>query len=112
MASRPYWSYQASIQGYANPLAQYPVRNQQIRAWAAAVNPQELLDRLSSGPFVPSNVFLFNRQDDGLHLTLSADDFTRTDNNTYADAVFSPALFHSPHFRRMDVGPLTVIARL
>ena len=112
MAFRPYWSYQASIQGYANPLAQYPVRNQQIRAWAASVNPEELLDHLTKGPFVPPNVFLFTRQEDGLHLSLSADDFPRTDNNTYSDVVFNPALFNSPHFRRMDVGPLTVIAQL
>jgi len=112
MAFRPYWSYQASIQGYANPLAQYPARNKQIRTWAAASKPQELLDRLSNGPFVPPNVFLFTRQDDGFHLTLSADDFPRTDNNTYSEVVFSPALFNSPRFRRMDVGPLTVIAQL
>lgn len=110
LALRPYRGFQTAVEAYANPLAGYDERRALIESWATSEGPHELLTALDRSRFAPPTAFVFTRQADGLHITLSRDVFPQ---NTSAsdDVVFPAELFASPQFVRRDVGPYTVITR-
>lgn len=107
----PYWSYQTTIAQYANPLADFPARTEQVKRWAGAGTPAQLLAALDSGPARPPSVFVFGRAGDGrLQMGVSSDRFPQ--QGSRAETVtFDPALFADPAFVRRDVGSFTVVVR-
>ncbi len=117
MAFKPYWGFQQTPH-YANPLADYKERAAEIRRWAKAETPQQLLRMLRTGEFKPPNVFVLRNkteepqtgQEDELTLALKADAFPQQPNVRHYTVAFDPAVFDSPAFVRRDVGPFTVIA--
>ena len=108
---RPYFTFQAAIDQYANPLADFPARRAQIERWAASTTPEELLAALDAAPDRPPWVFVLQRESDGLHLTLTYDRFPEEPNVGSYSVVFAAALFDHPDFTRRDVGPFTVVVR-
>lgn len=109
LALRPFHGVNTIVQEYANPLALYPERRQQVERWASAPDARGLLSDLGSSPFPPPGILVLERRPDGLHLTVSVNQFPRT--NAFHDVVFPTRLFDDPGFVRRDVGPFTVIAR-
>ena len=108
---RPYWSYQTTSAQYANPLADFPARTEEIKRWATSPSPADLLRALDSGPARPPSVFVFSRGGAGeLRVGVSYDRFPAGGARSET-VVFSPALFEDPAFVRRDVGPFTVVAR-
>lgn len=108
---RPYFAFQAAIDQYANPLADFPARRAEIERWAAGTTPEELLAALDTAPHRPPRVFVLQRQVDGLHLTVTYDRFPEEPNVGSYSVVFAASLFDHPDFTRRDVGPFTVIVR-
>lgn len=127
MSFKPYWGFQQETPHYANPLGEYDQRADEIKRWAAAKTPQQLLDMLNSSRFAPPNVFVLKHPDnasgqqsgqqgqsgDGgkLQLTLKGDAFPQSPNVRDYDVAFDPAVFQSPQFAQREVGPYTVIVR-
>ncbi|WP_165438187.1 arabinofuranosyltransferase [Pseudonocardia sediminis] len=108
---RPYWSYQATSAQYANPLADFPARTEEVKRWATSPTPLDLLAALDSGPARPPSVFVFSRGGAGeLRMGVSYDRFPAGGARTEA-VVFDPRLFEDPAFVRRDVGPFTVVVR-
>lgn len=110
LALRPYRGFQTVVKAYANPLADYDERRALIDSWARSAGPHELLTALDRSRFAPPTAFVFTRQADGLHITLSRDVFPQN-NSASDDVVFPAEFFASPQFSRRDVGPYTVITR-
>ena len=130
MSFRPYWGFQQETPHYANPLARYSDRAQEIERWSKARTPDELVAMLQRSPFRPPNVFVLRnplspyasesdkeRAADptaehgrDLAVTLKGDAFPQQPNVSDRDVHFDPALFNSPRFVRQDVGPYAVIA--
>lgn len=108
---RPYFAFQAAIDQYANPLADFPARRAEIEGWAASRTPADLLAAMDAGRFTPPSVFVLRRESDGLHLTVSYDRFPEEPNVGSYEVVFPARLFADPAFSRRDVGPFTVIVR-
>lgn len=107
----PYFAFQASQPQYANPLADYPARTDELRRWASATDPGRLLAALDRSPVRAPSVFVLERAADGtLRLPLAQDRFP--DPRQGADpAVFAPQLFDDPAWQRRDVGPYAVLVR-
>ena len=108
---RPYFAFQAAIDQYANPLADFPARRAEIERWAASRTPADLLAAMDAGRFTPPSVFVLRREVDGLHLTVTYDRFPEEPNVGSYEVVFRPTLFDHPVFTRRDTGPFTVIVR-
>lgn len=108
----PYRGFQTIKQEYANPLADFPRRRAEIESWARSQNAAGLLRGLDTSPFRPPNVFVLNRSDRGLLLTVSDNVFPLSEGTRSREVVFAPRLFDSPEFHRTDIGPYTVIARI
>lgn len=107
---QPYWSFQTTVPQYANPMADYERRNDLIRTWSHAGSPQQLAAELDASPVTPPNVFVLQRQGDGLHMALASDGFPHLHPH-WDGVVFDPALFAGPQFRTVQVGSYTVVAR-
>lgn len=58
MSFQPYWGFQQETPHYANPLAEYDARADEIKRWTTAKTSQELLGMLDSSPFESPNVFV------------------------------------------------------
>ncbi|MDD7966362.1 arabinofuranosyltransferase [Actinomycetospora lemnae] len=112
MVFAPYRGYQTVKQEYANPLAHYPQRDAEITRWAGAPDAGALRRMLDEGPFRAPDVLVLRREDRGLVVTLAENVFPLSAGSRYRDVVFAPRLFDAPGFRRADVGPFTVIARV
>jgi galactan 5-O-arabinofuranosyltransferase len=107
----PYWNFETSIIEYANPLADFYTRSAAIQSWAKAGSPAQLLGELNDPRFATPNVFVFTRKADGLHLTVTRNNFPVYPQIVATDVVFPTALFDSPDFVSRDVGPFTVVVR-
>ncbi|MQA15654.1 MAG: hypothetical protein GEV09_16250 [Pseudonocardiaceae bacterium] len=110
-AYRPYFTFQASIAQYANPLADFPSRRAEIERWAASTTAAQLLAALDAAPARPPSVFVLHRRPDGLHLRITYDTFPALPNTASRAVLFDPAVFDHPAFERQDVGPFAVIVR-
>lgn len=107
----PYFSWQASSAQYANPLANYPARTDELRRWTTAAGPAQLLGALDGSPARAPSVFVFSRTPDGLlQLPTTEDRFPDPDSGAPA-ATFAPQLFDDPSWQRRDVGPYAVLVR-
>ena len=111
LAFEPYRGFQQSTAHYANPLADYDARRAEVASWAQARDPGDLLRRLDTNPHRAPDTFLLRSQPDGLHVSLTRDQFPAAPNVATYDVVFPERLFDSPHFVKQDVGPFVVIAR-
>ncbi|KAA9166855.1 hypothetical protein FPZ12_001285 [Amycolatopsis acidicola] len=105
----PYWGFQQTTPHYANPLANYPERNDQIRHWAAASDSADLLNRLATNPVTAPNVFVLRKDNGKLDMPVASDSFPQASPVHVDEVAFDPALFDSPKFTQRDVGPFTVI---
>lgn len=110
-AAEPYHGFQATLDQYANPLADYDARNALIADWSRAPDAAALRTALDTAPYPPPTTFVLVRAADGLHLTLSRDQFPQYPNEVRYDVVFPPALFDAPWFAVEQVGPFTVATR-
>ncbi|GAA0307306.1 arabinofuranosyltransferase [Kineococcus aurantiacus] len=108
---RPYLGYQQITAHYANPLADFDARREQVQDWARATSPADLLARLDSGPYAPPRVFVFRAGQDGYEVGLTRDVFPAEPNVAWSTAVFDPALFDDPAFTTQRVGPFVVVTR-
>lgn len=108
---RPYWTFQTTVAQYANPLADYNLRNAMIRQWATSTTPTELLTRLDESFARPPSVFVLRRTLSGLQLTVTSDAFPLDANTRTESVTFSDHAFDDPAFIRTDVGPFAVIVR-
>ncbi|MEV1294387.1 arabinofuranosyltransferase [Pseudonocardia sp. NPDC049635] len=107
----PYFAFQTSVAQYANPLADFPARTDELRRWATAAGPGQLLAALDGSRFRAPSVFVFDRAPDGgLQLPTSVDRFPDPDTGA-PPATFAPQLFEDPAWQRRDVGPYTVLVR-
>jgi galactan 5-O-arabinofuranosyltransferase len=105
---QPYHSFQTNKEQYANPLARYPERNQELTRWSGSSTPAELMANLSSSEFTPPNVFVFTRDSAGNYpFDIVTTDFPY-DNKTHR-ITFAARALASPQFASRDVGPFTVI---
>lgn len=115
LSFQPYWGFQQSTPHYANPLAAYTQRNDEIRYWAASFNSDELLVRLASNPHRPPNVFVLRRAGDlsgnKLVLAIASDSFPQAAPVRFEQVEFDRRLFDSPRFAQRDVGPFVVIVK-
>jgi galactan 5-O-arabinofuranosyltransferase len=109
---QPFHGFQQSTPHYANPLAQYELRNDALRQWARANDSADLLRRLDASPWPPPRAFLFARGANGtLTTTIVHDVFPQYPNVATETVAFPGRLFDSPAFVRRDVGPWTVVVR-
>ncbi|WP_344024235.1 arabinofuranosyltransferase [Pseudonocardia kongjuensis] len=107
----PYFAFQTSVAQYANPLADFPARTDELRRWATAAGPRQLLAALDASRFRAPSVFVFDRAPDGgLQLPTSEDRFPDPDAGA-PPATFAPQLFDDPAWERRDVGPYAVLVR-
>ncbi|MBP2364656.1 arabinofuranosyltransferase [Pseudonocardia parietis] len=107
----PYFSFQASSAQYANPLANYPARTDEIRRWTTAAGPVQLLGALDRSPARAPSVFVFTRTSGGgLQLPTTEDRFPDP-RSAAPPATFAPQLFDDPAWQRRDVGPYAVLVR-
>lgn len=111
VASYPYWSFQASVPQYSNPLGHFDDRNAEILRWAAAKTPAELLKDLDSSPFTPPTVFMFTVQKDGWHGWIEVDNHLRVPEHSGHDLLFDPRAFASPAFVTWISGSTAVAVR-
>nr|WP_281376563.1 arabinofuranosyltransferase [Actinomycetospora corticicola] len=110
--AEPFHGFQQSTPHYANPLAQYEDRNEEIRSWAGAADAAELVRRLDASPWPAPRVFVLLRQPDGSGTTRLVEDvFPATPNVAFTTASFPARLFASPAFTVRDVGPYLVAVR-
>lgn len=106
----PYWGFQQTTPHYANPLAGYTERNDEIKYWSTSTDSAELLDRLAANPHPAPNVFVFRQDGDRLAAYLASDSFPQSSPVAVEKVDFDRALFDSPRFALRDVGPFTVVA--
>jgi hypothetical protein len=100
-----------SFRQYANPLAKFDARRAEIDSRAGSTSARDLLARWDEGSFRPPSVLVLSREDDGLHLGLTADVFPREPNVAHIDVDFGPELFADPAFATREVGPFTLVVR-
>ncbi|TVT33362.1 hypothetical protein FNH05_27170 [Amycolatopsis rhizosphaerae] len=105
----PYWGFQQTTPHYANPLADYRQRGDEIRHWAASTTPNELIARLAANPHEAPNVFVLRRSGDKLVMPVASDSFPQAAPVHVDDIAFDPKLFASPRFTQQGVGPFVVI---
>jgi galactan 5-O-arabinofuranosyltransferase len=107
---QPYYSFQTSKEQYANPLARYPERIQELENWARSATSAELVAKMAASEFEAPNVFVLGRDNKGGYPYVSeVTDFPY--KNKKRKVTFSSELFASPYFESRVVGPYTVIVR-
>jgi galactan 5-O-arabinofuranosyltransferase len=105
---QPYHSFQTNKEQYANPLALYPERNQELTHWSQSGTSAAFWSDLMSSKFRTPDVFVFSRDAAGNYpYDLVTTDFP-LDNKTQV-ITFPAKLFESAHFISREVGPFTVI---
>ena len=113
LSFQPYWSFQQTTPHYANPLANYTGRNDEIRYWASSANSDEFRARLASNPHPHPNVFVLRgggKTPPGkLLLRIASDSFPQADPVRVDQVAFDQRLFDSLHFAWREVGPFVVI---
>lgn len=105
---RPFRGFQTIVQEYANPLALFPERREQIYQWSTARTPDELESMLTVSPFRPPDVFVLRRTPQGFAVSVTVNQFPLSQTNDFRDVFFDPAAFAGGPFERRDVGPYSV----
>ncbi|GAA1942297.1 arabinofuranosyltransferase [Amycolatopsis minnesotensis] len=111
LSVRPYYGFQTTISGWANPLADYNARAAEIEAWTKSGSAAELVRKLDASKFRAPDVFVLRRDGDSLMLTLTYDLYPGMENIGYRNVSFPAKLFDGPSFHRENVGPFAVIGR-
>ncbi|WP_432570941.1 arabinofuranosyltransferase [Kineococcus sp. SYSU DK005] len=106
---RPYRGFQQITAHYANPLARFDERRDEVGSWAAATGPADLLRRMADGPFAAPDVLVLRRAAEGWQVGLTRDTFPAEPNVLWTTVTFDPALFDDPAFTTTDVGPFVVV---
>lgn len=112
LALYPYSGYQSLTPHYANPLAHFADRNQEIITWSKAHTPVELSDalRVSNTRFATPTVWIFAVSPQGKYvLRMSEDVFPNSPNVHRFITEFDPAAFRDSHYTAHIVGPFAVI---
>ncbi len=108
----PYWGFQGLTSHYANPLAQFDLRANQINKWATLKSADELLHALDTCPWPPPTVFLMRRGANGNYtLRLAEDVYPNQPNVRRYTIDLRAALFDSPQFVVHSAGPFVVAIR-
>nr|WP_245567601.1 galactan 5-O-arabinofuranosyltransferase [Nocardia jiangxiensis] len=105
----PYYGFQALTPHYANPLADFSARADEITRWSKLKSPAELRDALAHSPWRAPDAFLFRSSDDSYTLRLSSDVYPNDPNVRRYSVTFPKTLFEDPHFRITDIGPFTLV---
>ncbi|WP_345714250.1 arabinofuranosyltransferase, partial [Kineococcus glutinatus] len=107
----PYHGFQQMTAHYANPLADFDARREQVEDWARASDGADLVRRLDTSPFRAPDVFVLHRAGDRLEIGMTTDIFPAEPNVGWETVSFDRALFDEALFDLRDVGPFTVVAR-
>lgn len=111
-AYRDVFSFQAPGEAYATPFARYPERNEEIRRFAEAGSPQELIAALDSSEFEAPDVFILNRDEHGLHYPLFVNQLPLLSADSREPVHFHEAAFADPEvFEHRTAGPLEIYVR-
>lgn len=105
----PYFGFQALTSHYANPLADFPARADEIKRWSTLETPEELLDALRDAPWRAPDAFLFRQSGDSYTLRLAEDVYPNQPNVKRYQVTFPAALFDDPRFTVTDIGPFTLV---
>ncbi|MBF6483787.1 arabinofuranosyltransferase [Nocardia otitidiscaviarum] len=105
----PYFGFQALTSHYANPLANFPARADEIKRWSTLETPEELLDALRDAPWRAPDAFLFRQSGDSYTLRLAEDVYPNQPNVKRYQVTFPAALFDDPRFTVTDIGPFTLV---
>lgn len=112
LAYRDVASFQAPGQEYATPFAQYPERNDEIRRFAQAATPQELVAALDSSRFNAPDVFILNRDQHGISYPLEVNQLPRTGGPGDSPVYFQESAFADPQiFHHRTAGHLEIYVR-
>ncbi|WP_153414150.1 galactan 5-O-arabinofuranosyltransferase [Nocardia macrotermitis] len=109
LAYYPYYGFQALTPHYANPLAEFDARADEIARWSELESPAELRDALAHSPWRAPDAFLFRSSGDSYTLRLSSDVYPNDPNVRRYSVTFPKTLFADPHFRITDIGPFTLV---
>jgi galactan 5-O-arabinofuranosyltransferase len=108
----PYWGFQGLTSHYANPLAQFDLREAQIEKWSKLKTPDELIHALDTSPWPPPTVFLMRRgANSNYTLRLAQDVYPNQPNVRRYTVDLSAALFADPRFVVDSVGPFVLAIR-
>ncbi|WP_282782367.1 MULTISPECIES: arabinofuranosyltransferase [unclassified Nocardia] len=105
----PYFGFQALTSHYANPLADFPARADEIKRWSTLETPEELLEALRTTPWRAPDAFLFRQSGDDYTLRLAEDVYPNQPNVKRYQVTFPAALFDDPRFTVTDIGPFTLV---
>ncbi|WP_306363437.1 arabinofuranosyltransferase [Nocardia sp. CC227C] len=105
----PYFGFQALTSHYANPLADFPARADEIERWSTLESPEELVEALRTAPWRAPDAFLFRQSGDNYTLRLAEDVYPNQPNVKRYQVTFPAQLFDDPRFTVTDIGPFTVV---
>jgi galactan 5-O-arabinofuranosyltransferase len=108
----PYWGFQGLTSHYANPLAQFDLRAEQIKKWSNLKSPDEFVHALDTSPWPPPTVFLMRRGANNNYTLRLAEDVYPNQPNVRRYAVeLRAALFDDPRFAVQSIGPFVLAIR-
>ena len=107
----PYYGFQGLTSHYANPLADFAARSDEIARWSTLDSPTQLIDALDHAPWRAPDAFLFRSDGDAYTVRLAADAYPNDPNVRRYSVAFPKPLFADPHFHATQVGPYTLIVR-
>lgn len=111
-AYRDIVAFQAPGEAYATPFARYPERNEEIRRFAQAGSPPELVAALDGSEFQAPDVFILNRDDRGINYPLLVNQLPVLTGDHREPVYFNEAAFADPAlFEHRTTGPLEIYVR-
>lgn len=122
-AFHPYHGFQGFTSHYANPLGEFPARNEAIeswatRSWADLEDPNDFIDALGDTPWRQPDVFIFRGDvedpERGWKTHINDDIFPNNPNVRYRSLMFNPASFlDAPDLWNVSqIGPFVVASRI
>ncbi|WAJ45092.1 galactan 5-O-arabinofuranosyltransferase [Mycobacterium sp. Aquia_216] len=108
----PYWGFQGLTSHYANPLAQFDLRAEQIKKWSNLKSPDQFVHALDTSPWPPPTVFLMRRgANNNYTLRLAEDVYPNQPNVRRYTVELRAALFDDPRFVVQSIGPFVLAIR-
>jgi galactan 5-O-arabinofuranosyltransferase len=108
----PYWGFQGLTSHYANPLAQFDLRAEQIEKWSKFKTADELIHTLDTLPWPAPTVFLMRRGASNTYtLRLAQDVYPNQPNVRRYTVDLRAALFADPRFSVQSIGPFLLAIR-
>ena len=108
----PYYGFQGLTSHYANPLAQFDKRADDIEGWATLTSAEEFISALDKLPWEPPTVFLMRRgANDTYTLRLASDVYPNQPNVRRYQVALDSALFDDPRFAVLAIGPFVLAIR-